>query len=209
MDSIFDMTKSELTSGFEISAVFYDREISGHKILCRKNCNIKRRGTKQDRKQALVIMYNPGSCKPLCEYDGIRPVPAVWDSTQVQLLKLMQYAELDWIEIENLSDICEGKSKKFQELLKQTSDDSHCIFEVNRKNELVIDEKLKVIFAWGKDGEKLKGLVESTINTFSDMHTFGYKKEGKSYYQRPLARFMSKEDRIFWIKEVSDYIKAN
>lgn len=203
------MAKDELVSSFEISAVFYDLDIGGQKVLCRKHCAIKRKESKQNKKQAIVIMYNPGSCKPTGNYDGIKPVQAECDPTQVQLLRLMEYANLDWIEIENLSDICEGDSDIFKELLIETKDDMHSIFEPNRRRELSQDNDVIAILAWGKDGGKLKNLVSNVMETLASNNTFGYKKQRKRYYQRPLAIGMTKEDRDNWIIKVGDYIKVN
>ena len=55
-------------------------------------------------------MMNPGSCKAIGEYKENERCSCKMDPTQKQLAILMEYAKLDCIQIENLSDICSGSS---------------------------------------------------------------------------------------------------
>lgn len=198
-DFDFNMSKKLLKEKYEVSAVFYNN----NGLLCRKNCVIKRRGTSSSP-QVLVIMMNPGSCKPTEEYNEKERCICSMDATQKQIAILMEYGGIESIQIENLSDICEGNSEKFWNLYSDNND-LKSIFSKERIDEL-INLDIPIIFAWGESAMNLSKEI-NIEELLKNKKTHGYVKEGTSYYQRPTRQYAKKEDKIAWIKHIGDYIK--
>ena len=60
----FNIPIEKLKEKFEVTAIFYKDE---EENLCRKNCQIVRKGIVKEP-EAIIVMMNPGSCKAIGEY---------------------------------------------------------------------------------------------------------------------------------------------
>lgn len=119
---------------FEITGLFY--EASGYKL--RKYLDIKREESSQNEPDLMVVMMNPGSSFPL---DGIDnnsvPSEAEPDTTQQQIMKVMDAASFDYARILNLSDLRTPDSNELYRFLKSEESNTvaHSIFYAVRKAE--------------------------------------------------------------------------
>ena len=84
-----------------------------------------------------------------------KPIPseAEPDTTQQQIMKVMNGASFDYSRVLNLSDLRTSDSNKLYKFLKSDEAESvdHSIFSTNREKELsqLFIKKVPVIFGWG------------------------------------------------------------
>ncbi|MCX7407814.1 MAG: DUF1643 domain-containing protein [Planctomycetales bacterium] len=144
---------------------------------------------------AVFIMMNPGSSRPLVEVNNrihakaihelpISLVPTKPDTTQYQVMRLMHYCEWQHVRILNLSDLRCSKSgeffKQFKGLEEELSFDAHSVFSDRRKDELALKliDAVPVIRAWGVSSH-LDPLIDRCIPRIIKTKTvMGLIKEG-------------------------------
>ena len=92
----------------------------------RREAKPLRIGYEQEEIDAVIVMINPGSCKPTSAVKSQRAKEAISmtakpDQTQYQLMNLMERKAWSTLVMVNLSDICEGNfrniERKFQKKL--------------------------------------------------------------------------------------------
>lgn len=148
-------------------------EIARHELVP-ADCN----GLVKKRPDAVFIMMNPGSSKPLLPVDnwvteaGIAKlatslVPTRPDTTQYQVMRLMHYLKWAHVRVLNLSDIRSPKSpefiKTYQRLESEHGYEAHSLFSTPRREEL--ERQLRrqprgpIVLAWGVH-DKLLPLAE-------------------------------------------------
>lgn len=175
---------------------------------------------------AVFIMMNPGSSKPLNEKNNIISykdvgqlnvslVPTKPDTTQYQLMRVMSYCNWKHVRVLNLSDMRDPKSGKFVERYKKIENDTgfteHSIFSDIRENEL--QRKLKrndaapVVCAWGVSSN-LDPLIERCINKIAHItEVAGILKQGtNNKYFHPLPTLQ--RDKEKWVNDMVDQIKT-
>src|ERR1700722_18786692 len=171
----------ELKSKFDVFGHFYSVQVAPKKVVeCRSVLEIveadhapKKTTALSNRKpDAIFIMMNPGSSRPLADVNNrihakaihelpISLVPTKPDTTQYQVMRIMHYCEWRHVRVLNLSDLRCPKSgvffKQFKRLEQESSFDSHSIFSIRRKSELVLKltkhNNIPVIRAWGVSSE--------------------------------------------------------
>lgn len=196
----FNISSDSLKEKYLVSAIFYKHD----SCLCRKNCIIKKKGVKAEP-ELLVVMMNPGSCKPIGTYVENERCECKMDATQKQIAILMEYANLNCVQIENLSDICERQEERFWEKYNLNKD-LKSIFSEDRISEIE-NLNIPIIYAWGKAAMNLSEKIG--IDTIlKGRNVYGYVKNNTDYYQRPLSRFMSNEDKELWIKQINIHIES-
>ena len=155
----------ELKKTFEVNAKFYYSMINEEKFLMRREARIERIGSKQEEIDAVVVMINPGSCKPTGEVTSQSAKEALLmaakpDQTQYQLMNLMERKAWNVLVIVNLSDICEGNLSNFSNIERKfrAANLSHSIFQDENAEDCqtLLSSAKNVIFAWGRilDSEK-------------------------------------------------------
>jgi hypothetical protein len=113
---------------FKVTGLFY--EIEQYKF--RKYLNIIRIDSANHTPDVMVIMMNPGSSRPM---NGINnnttESEAFPDSTQFQIMQIMQNCGFEYARILNLSDLREGNSKKFYSRIVEIKEKviAHSIFD--------------------------------------------------------------------------------
>jgi hypothetical protein len=215
----------KLKCRFDVFGHFYSVELARNRFIqCRSVLEIMEHDHTPDKisviskrkPNAVFIMMNPGSSRPLVEVDNRIPaeslhelpvslVPTKPDVTQYQLMRLMHYCKWRHVRVLNLSDLRCSKSdeffKQFKEL-EEASFDSHSIFCTTRKNELAFkmtaDKKLPVICAWGL-GTELDPLIERCAANITKHKTLnGLLKEGTTNkFLHPLPSLQ--RHQISWV----------
>ncbi len=167
--------------------------------------------------EAVFIMMNPGSSKPLGKVDNniswnninhleISLVPTKPDTTQYQVMRLMHYYNWKHVRVLNLSDLRDPKgnnfAKRYRQLENQTGFTAHSIFDSERINELNLKLKRKrsapIICAWGVSDD-LNPLIDRCIAQIGNLHLTGLLKDGNKYYHPLPSLQRAKEE---WIKKM-------
>ncbi|WP_223635299.1 DUF1643 domain-containing protein [Planococcus sp. 4-30] len=169
---------NELIKTFEVSAKFYYSEVNGEKFLMRREAKIVRIGHEQEEIDSVVVMINPGSCKPAGAVTSSSAKEATLmaakpDQTQYQLMNLMERKAWNVLVIVNLSDICEGNMSNFRNIERkfQEANQTHSIFQDENVQDCqtLLSSAKYVIFAWGES---------TTAKRLSEQ--FGLFKDGKA-----------------------------
>jgi hypothetical protein len=157
----------------------------------------------------MVVMMNPGSSYPL---DGINnnsvPSEAEPDTTQQQIMKVMDAAALNYARILNLSDLRTPDSSELYSFLEseKSSEVEHSIFSPNRKSELeqLFVNGTPVIFGWGVN-QALVPLAKQAIEALCVSNPLGILKPNTRYsYYHPLPRIYGKQ--LEWVQHVTSQI---
>lgn len=216
----------ELNKEFLVYGNFYDLKLSSGQIIpCRNVLEIYRNGHHlsrrlelfSDKPDALFIMMNPGSSKPLqnkyvppeLSYKTISKqllgqsiIKTKPDNTQYQLMRIMKAMNWDHVRVLNLSDIRETKSKTLFEQINKLDDPIHSIFCPERKKELkraiVLKNHAYIICAWGVDENLLK-LSNLCLDSIPGRKITGFLKADNLYYHpygRPFAKQVEWLDKI-------------
>lgn len=194
-----------LRSNFKISGLFY--EIDAYKF--RSYLNIIRKDSEVRSPDLMVVMMNPGSSKPV---DGIEnntiESEAVPDSTQDQIMRVMQICHFSYARILNLSDLREPKSSILYEKITELESLNipHSIFDQRRIKDFenYFVNSAPVIFAWGVN-EQLQALANNAKKRIGAENPIGYKKEGLDFaYYHPLPQSYTKQKE--WLEKICDMI---
>jgi hypothetical protein len=168
---------------------------------------------------AVFIMMNPGSSRPLTEVSNhihaeaihellISLVPTKPDTTQYQVMRVMHYCEWRHVRVLNLSDLrcsLSGKFfKQFKQLEEEVPFDSHSVFSPQRKHELALKltkhKTIPVICAWGVS-PKLDPLIERCISKIGNNKTIGLLKNGTTNkYLHPLPSLQ--KQKLSWVNRM-------
>ena len=219
----------ELKNTFGVFGHFYSVEVAPQRtVACRSVLEIVEKTHAPEKTSllskrtpnAVFIMMNPGSSRPLVEVNNhihadsihempISLVPTKPDTTQYQVMRLMHFCEWRHVRVLNLSDLRCSKSveffKLFQRLEDEASFDSHSIFSVRRKDELRLKltkhNAVPVIRAWGVS-TKLDPLIERcTSKLTKNKIVRGLMKEGTTNkYLHPLPSLQSQQ--LLWVNRM-------
>ncbi|WP_339748875.1 DUF1643 domain-containing protein [uncultured Rubinisphaera sp.] len=214
---------------YDVYGHFYSIQLTKHICVeCRSVLEIVERSAKfikpevisKKRPDAVFIMMNPGSSKPLCEVNNvvkgeeisdlqISLVPTKPDTTQYQVMRIMKHAGWKHVRVLNLSDLRSPKSpifcKQFHELETEHSFEAHSIFSNVRKDErlkkIPRNYKSPVILAWGVS-DKLSPLINRCLKVLpTGSKTVGLIKEGTSdRYLHPLPTLQ--RQKLEWVERM-------
>jgi hypothetical protein len=222
----------QLKKDFDVLGHFYSIEFAPKNIVdCRSVLEIVAKEivaddsmTISERKpDAVFIMMNPGSSRPLVTVNNhvhaeaiydlpISLVPTKPDTTQYQVMRLMHYCEWRHARILNLSDLRCSKSNAFfkqYKALEIDGFDSHSIFSKRRANELTSkltrQKAAPVIRAWGLSSE-LDLLIDRCTAKLGRSRTIkGLLKEGmENKYLHPLPSLQSQ--KLLWIDRMVEQL---
>ena len=201
----------KLKETFKVSAKFYYSVVKEEKFLMRREARIVRIGTEQEEIDAVVVMVNPGSCKPFGAVTSssakeARLMPAKPDQTQYQLMNLMERKDWNVLVIVNLSDICEGNLKNFCNIESKFKAVNlpHSIFQDENVEDcrVLMSAAKHVIFAWGESttAKRLSGQFglfkngRATIE-YTDMKAWIHSERRFPRHPRPATSL----NRIIWL----------
>ena len=216
----------ELKNRYDVFGHFYSVEFSRNKFVeCRSVLEIIEQAQTPDKMSvlskrkpdAVFIMMNPGSSRPLVDVKNriaadelhelpISLVPTKPDTTQYQVMRLMDHCEWRHVRVLNLSDLRCTKSgeffKQFKGLEAEAAFDSHSVFPIRRKNELALkmtsDKTIAVICAWGVSAE-LDPLIERCTSRITNNKTIkGLLKAGTTNkFLHPLPSLQTQ--KMAWV----------
>ena len=225
----------ELKRKFDVFGHFYSVQVAPKKVVeCRSVLEIveaahapQTTATLSHRKpDAVFIMMNPGSSRPLAEVDNhiqaktihelaISLVPTKPDTTQYQVMRVMHYCEWRHVRVVNLSDLRCPKSgvffKQFKSLEEELSFDAHSVFSDRRKDELALkvtsQSAVPVIRAWGVSPH-LDPLIDRCISKLIKAKAVrGLLKDGTTNkFLHPLPSLQSQ--KVLWVNRMVEQCKG-
>jgi hypothetical protein len=220
---------AELKQRYGVFGHFYSVVLASKEVVeCRSVLEIATKArTPKDHSElsllnpdAVFIMMNPGSSRPLVEVNNriharaihklsISLVPTKPDTTQYQVMRLMHYHQWRHIRVLNLSDLRSPKSpefiKTFQRLEKEEGFDSHSVFSDARTVELATKlpqiRKTPLVLAWGMS-EKLNPLIERCLASLHPKSKrIGLLEPGTmNKYRHPLPSLQKDQRR--WLEQI-------
>jgi hypothetical protein len=223
------ISAKELKQEYGVFGHFYSVELASKEVVeCRSVLEIAHHDhTSSDhselsgfRPDAVFIMMNPGSSRPLVEVNNriraraisklpISLVPTKPDTTQYQVMRLMHFRDWRHVRVLNLSDLRSPKSaefiKMFQRLEDESNFESHSVFSDDRTDELSLklpkSRKTPLVLAWGIS-DKLTPLIERCISKLPRKRkTIGLLESGTSNkYRHPLPSLQ--KDQRHWVDRI-------
>lgn len=225
----------ELKQTYGVFGHFYSVELASKEVVeCRSVLEIASKArTPKDHSEvsvlspdAMFIMMNPGSSRPLVEVNNriharaihklaISLVPTKPDTTQYQVMRLMHYRKWRHVRVLNLSDLRSPKSaefiKLFQRLESAAGFDSHSVFSDARTDELALKlltgKKTPLVLAWGMS-DKLNPLIERCLLRLHPMsNRIGLLEPGTTNkYRHPLPSLQ--KDKRVWLENMVQQFEA-
>lgn len=195
-----------MTKDFNITGYYY--QIKEHTF--RKFLNIKKKNTKLQKPDIMIVMMNPGGSQPKNgNHNGCTETEAVPDRTQDQVMKVLQNCNFEYARILNLSDYCHTESNEFYKMIPKLHAENipHSIFDDTRKNDFnkLWVPNIPVIYAWGVD-TKLKPLALKAIKTCNIQNPYGHQKPNFPWaYYHPLPPNTHKQKE--WVQKISALLK--
>lgn len=230
------ISADELKQTYGVFGHFYSVVLASKEVVeCRSVLEIATKArTPKDhselsllRPDAVFIMMNPGSSRPLVDVNNrvharaihklsISLVPTKPDTTQYQVMRLMQFRQWRHVRVLNLSDLRSPKSpefiKLFQRLESAAGFDSHSVFSDARTDELALklptgNKKTPLVLAWGMS-EKLNPLIERCLSRLPRKCAFkGLLEPGTTNkYRHPLPSLQ--KDKRIWLENMVRQFEA-
>lgn len=226
-------SQSVLEDRYACYGHFYELDTGINKYTCRSVLEIIRVDEETDspddltnlRPDAVVVMMNPGSSRPahpnshrIMAADMGSMVPRLAltcpDTTQYQIMRVMDAKTWNHVRVLNLSDLRDAKSISFYSLYddikKDPESSSHSVFASERQAELFrqIGGVMTCIAAWGVSN-RLDTLITSCTGVLrnTNMRLVGVAKAGcNDRYYHPLQQGnpMTQEEWLFKIIGVLD-----
>jgi len=225
----------QLKKHFEVFGHFYSVDLkSGDKIDCRSVLEIVTRQRKpsfiglllDDSPDAIFIMMNPGSSRPLVEVNNfisedlinqleVSLVPTKPDTTQYQVMRVMHHCGWNHVRVLNISDMRDSKSASFVEryndIENRTGFSAHSLFTDSRSVELKrkLNKKLEapIVCAWGVSSD-LDPLIERCLSKVAGKFELtGLMKpstENKFFHPLPTLQ----KDKELWVTNLVTNIRA-
>ena len=203
---------NELRKTYEVKASFYKK----NDVTFRNYADIIRKGYKEDKIDAYIIMMNPGSCKPINDEDlknSSSPESAIYinvknDRAQKRVMQLMDNTNFNKVRILNLFDCKEPKSSKAVQMANEDYGFPINIFSHARKDELnkLTKDNVPYIVAYGLNG--LVDFKKLALEFLADKKVYGIKKDNNDllyYYLSPFKEI----DAQKIITEIVSQIKSN
>lgn len=221
---------------FSVFGHFYSIDLrSGERIDCRSILEIVTQRSKPSETSrlldqipdAIFIMMNPGSSKPLAEVNNIISegwinqlqislVPTKPDTTQYQVMRVMQYCGWEHVRVLNISDMRDPKSGKFVErygdIEIRTGFTAHSLFADSRRDEMVRKltkrPETPIVCAWGVSSD-LDPLIERCLGKVFGMSSLtGLQKPNTdNKYFHPLPTLQTQ--KVKWVDDMVRKLTAS
>lgn len=218
----------ELKLKFQVFGHFYSVGLeSGERIECRSVLEIAGKQLSggdsllNDEPDAIFIMMNPGSSKPLEEVHNlisetsinqlaVSLVPTKPDTTQYQLMRVMLNFGWQHVRVLNISDLREAKSndfvRRYRDIENRAKFVSHSLFSNERTDELRSKLKRKanapIVCAWGVSPD-LEPLIERCLSQMAgEVRLMGLLKPGTTNkFFHPLPTLQ--KEKIKWVANMA------
>lgn len=229
-----DFIPAEALKGkFDVFGHFYSVQVASKRIVeCRSVLEIVEQAETPDetselsnrKPDAVFIMMNPGSSRPLVEVNNsihseaihelpISLVPTKPDTTQYQVMRVMHYCEWRHVRVLNLSDLRCSKSgqffKQFKGLEEEHLFDAHSVFSDRRTDELdlKLTSGISVIRAWGVSPHLDSLIDRCTLKLTKAKAVRGLVKEGTtSKFLHPLPSLQSQQ--VLWVNRMVEQCQS-
>ncbi len=151
-------TAAALQQHYAVWGKYYQLDVQGKTLPMRSHLELFSHALSPEQAtaqtpDAVAIMMNPGSSEPLPSMTQVNAYsPAKPDTTQYQLMRVMQAVGWKHVRVLNLSDFRAPKSKDFIAFLAAyTGQDIHSMFAASRKTELQasLGDCKNVVLGWG------------------------------------------------------------
>lgn len=170
------------------------------------------------RPDAVFIMMNPGSSRPLTPVDNrirasaidtlpVSLVPTHPDITQYQVMRVMHYCGWRHVRVLNLSDLRCSQSnsffQQFRELEAEHQFDAHSLFSDRRTNELSrkLAGRIPIVRAWGVSPHLEPLIARCLAQRTPSKLVRGLLKEGTTdKYLHPLPSLQSQ--KLAWVNRM-------
>ncbi|AVO40702.1 DUF1643 domain-containing protein [Simplicispira suum] len=221
----------QLRERFLAFAHFYDVHLHGELLPCRSVLEILSLvqaqgfdGAGRGLPNAIFVMMNPGSSRPLAIGNAIegrsghstcRLVATRPDTTQYQIMRIMDRMGWNHVRVINLSDIRESRSSVFMDRYRALEGGhgyrAHSMFSSERRAELTQALKRKkdgpLVLAWGVH-PKLTPLIREALPLMQAAgRCFGMLQQGSTdKYFHPLP--MLQTDKVRWVRELSAQLQG-
>ena len=217
-----------LKQSYRVVGEFYSLRVTGaDPVTCRSVLEISSTGTSEHaHADAVFVMMNPGSSRPVEEADPILErrrgwetapglVPTVPDTTQYQVMRVMHYSGWDRVRVINLSDLRESKSgtfiKRYRWLEGQAHCTAHSVFAAARSTELQGYLARKpggpIVCAWGVSDD-LDPLIQQALKALGpEAGVTGVPKPGcPGRYFHPLPTLQVQKEQ--WVTQMLATLRA-
>lgn len=218
---------STLKQRYHTRGKFYSLPLDGAgRLKCRSTLEIRAVGLPDSAvADAVFVMMNPGSSEPLPDAAGpacdeldaqhARMVPARPDTTQYQVMRVMDALGWDLVRVINLSDLRDPNSGSFAGTLAdlhQLGMDGHSIFSSQRRGELndLLARKpgAPLVRAWGVSDD-LNPLVELAMAALAtEKSRAGIEKlgqPGKFYHPLPTRHAL----KLRWLEDIGTQLRGD
>ncbi|MDA2439137.1 DUF1643 domain-containing protein [Bacillus cereus] len=218
-----------IKSAFDCYGHFYNLYLENRKVaecrsvleIVRKKGNLSISNIIINPPDAIVIMMNPGSSKPIkntaesievidvenfCVEHSVESLVATKpDNTQSQIMNVMNFKGWNHVRVLNLSDIREKDSDKLggriRRFEKETLSIVHSIFSSQRAHErssLLAVDNVPIIVAWGTKSF-MKKYAQRCLTILKSREYYGVvSTQSKLYYYHPLT------SKIPWVSQIKE-----
>jgi hypothetical protein len=219
----------ELKGKFEVLGRFYSLAVPGlEPVKCRSTLEIRSSDSSQgELADAVFVMMNPGSSRPLVEEDHVVSLEniagltdelasAAPDTTQYQLMRVMHCLEWRLVRIINLSDLRDPKSNSFfgryVAFERETGTTLHSVFSPERSNQLGRHLSRRsgapVVCAWGVSND-LNPLIFRALSALAtEPGVTGLDKpgqEGKYFHPLPTLQ----HQKVLWVERMLTRLQSD
>jgi hypothetical protein len=213
---------ADLKKKYKVKGRFYVLTSSNSTTKCRSLLTITDT-TATNKKKLLVIMLNPGSSRPLDDkyleteilvtqmdqLNNVSLIDAKPDTTQYQIMRVMNELQFSYADIINLYDIREPKSGLlFDKAKKGELQSEASIFSDPRQSELAnyFTPDTSVILGWG-NAKPIKEIEKTAINKVSKLTNKIFTVRGNDniiYHPSP----QNHNFKLMWLDNIYGQLRA-
>ena len=212
----------DLKQNFDVYGHFYAIDVPGlEPSKCRSVLEIRSKMAHgNELADAVFVMMNPGSSRPLVEVDNQvasadisrlsdKLVPTAPDTTQYQVMRVMQALDWRYVRVINLSDLRDPKSRSFVDRYanfeKTPGAECHSIFSPARSKQLerCLSRKPRgpIVCAWGVSNDLAPLISRAKKALASGPDVTGLAKPGQPWkYFHPLPSIQYQKEQ--WVTKM-------
>lgn len=211
-----------LQEKFDVQAAFYKLKVTGRLHTCRSVAEIRRKGSRETKQDALIVLSYPGNYAPSDKQALYRINPSNFQDIHVQkaqaqqvcfqLMRLLDRMDWNHVNVISLTDICSLNTINLGHdlyFMKKNRIENHSLFIPNRLKEIdgYLDSETKIIIGWGTH-QKIKNMAQKALDILSLKGSiFGVKHKVAPYYYHPFS--FRNEDNVKWLDQMESQLRAN
>lgn len=205
---------------FDVRATYYKLHVAKRLYRCRGVAEIRRKGSRESKCDALVIVSDPGNCSPIdtrslfhvnpSDMSKVRLQKARASPVYFQLMRLCNRMNWNLMYVISLTDICSINARSLAHELKfmeKNRIEVHSLFTTSRQEEVgyYLDSKTKVIAGWGtrKSNKNIAQIAFDLLNKRGVV--FGVNHDISPFYYHPYS-FKNIANRN-WLDKMENQLK--